>query len=61
MLNATPALEPRDEARPGRREQEDKAMYRLTDEPLFRLVLGLIGTVLSAGITLTIMSSSPIL
>ena len=61
MLNATPALEPQDEARPDRREQEDKAMYRLTDEPLFRLVLGLIGTVLSAGITLTIMSSSPVL
>jgi hypothetical protein len=36
-------------------------MYRITDEPLFRLALGLIGTVLSAGITLAIMASSPVL
>ena len=61
MLNATPALDPRAKARPDRRQQEDKAMYRLTEEPLFRVVLGLIGTVLSAGITLAIMQSSPVL
>jgi hypothetical protein len=36
-------------------------MYRITEEPLFRVVLGLIGTVLSAGITLAIMSNSPVL
>jgi hypothetical protein len=36
-------------------------MYRITDEPLFRLVLGLIGTVLSAGITLSLFHSSPVL
>jgi hypothetical protein len=36
-------------------------MYRLSEEPLFRLVLGLIGTFLSAGITLAIMQSSPVL
>jgi hypothetical protein len=36
-------------------------MYRITEEPLFRVVLGLIGTVLSAGITLAILNSSPVL
>lgn len=36
-------------------------MYRITEEPLFRLALGLIGTFLSAGITLAIMHSSPVL
>jgi|KBSMisStandDraft_5_1062788.scaffolds.fasta_scaffold450009_2 hypothetical protein len=36
-------------------------MYRLTEEPLFRIVLGLIGTMLSAGITLGILHSSPVL
>jgi len=36
-------------------------MYRITDEPLFRIVLGLIGTMLSAGITLGILNSSPVL
>ena len=32
-------------------------MHRITEEPLFRAVLGLIGTMLSAGITLAILSS----
>jgi hypothetical protein len=36
-------------------------MYRITEEPLFRFALGLIGTVLSAGITLAILNSAPIL
>jgi hypothetical protein len=35
-------------------------MHRLTEEPLFRAVIGLIGAALSAGITLAILSS-PIL
>ncbi len=36
-------------------------MYRITDEPLFRVIMGLIGTVLTAGITLGILHSAPVL
>jgi hypothetical protein len=61
MLIATPALSP--ETRRGRQaaSRRTNAMYRITDEPLFRIVLGLIGTMLSAGITLGILNSSPVL
>ena len=36
-------------------------MHRVTEEPLFRVVMGLIGTMLSAGITLAILSNAPVL